>query len=373
MSTDRRAGIIGGIVGLAAAGTAVGVAAERYAIGRIRHAEDGRVVAERFGALPADRSRTVIASDGVPLYLEEVGPRDAPVTVVFVHGYGLDSGCWHFQRTRLPGLLDYPVRMVFPDQRSHGRSARGPAEHATIGQLGRDLSAVLADVAAESSARRPEPIVLVGHSMGGMAVLAFAGVQPDLFAPADNRPGGMPTASRVAAVGLLSTSAGDLGDIDLGLPPGLAVALRPARSVALATMRRRPGFAAAVRRLTSDVGWLLTRHYSFGSTDVSPALVSYIDSMLAATPADVIAEFLPTFAGHDEIAALPVLTELPVAVIAGSADRLTPVSHSRQIADALPHAALTVIDGAAHLAMMERPDVVNAELVRLIEQIAPPR
>ena len=40
-------------------------------------------------------------------------------TLVFVHGYALNLDCWHFQRAHFRGRQ----RMVFYDQRSHGRSA----------------------------------------------------------------------------------------------------------------------------------------------------------------------------------------------------------------------------------------------------------
>ena len=94
-------GLAGAVVGLAAATTAVGVAVARIATRRVR--------AERVGAPPeavsdaelreddplgaasrrADRTALVQADDGVLLAVEEVGPLDAPLTVVFVHGYTL--------------------------------------------------------------------------------------------------------------------------------------------------------------------------------------------------------------------------------------------------------------------------------------------
>ncbi|MEZ5097315.1 MAG: hypothetical protein R2731_15210 [Nocardioides sp.] len=91
---------------------------------------------------------TVVADDGVPLYVEvdEFDPAHAgpgakrrpaapPVTLVFIHGYSLNLDCWHFQRAAYGGL----VRAVYYDQRSHGRSERSSEQHATIDQLGGDL------------------------------------------------------------------------------------------------------------------------------------------------------------------------------------------------------------------------------------------
>jgi pimeloyl-ACP methyl ester carboxylesterase len=86
-----------------------------------------------------------VTEDGVPLHVEEVGPADAEPTVVLVHGYTQEMAVWHYQRKAL--AADNPGRLVFYDQRAHGRSGRGPAERSTIDQLGRDLHAVLAATA----------------------------------------------------------------------------------------------------------------------------------------------------------------------------------------------------------------------------------
>src|SRR5690606_31084170 len=83
------------------------------------------------------------------------------------------------------------ARLVFYDQRSHGRSSRAAPGHATIDDLATDLAAVIGTAAPTG------PLVLVGHSMGGMALLALAGRDPDLFA------------DRVHGVALLSTSANE--------------------------------------------------------------------------------------------------------------------------------------------------------------------
>ena len=65
------------------------------------------------------------------------------MTVVFCHGLALNQDSWHYQRRDLADLAEDGARLVFWDQRGHGRSGRGDAEHATIDQLGRDLRAVL--------------------------------------------------------------------------------------------------------------------------------------------------------------------------------------------------------------------------------------
>ena len=121
--------------------------------------------------------------------------------MVFCHGYCLSQDSWHFQRGALRGT----VRTVYWDQRSHGRSARGHAqmdgtEPVTIDLLGRDLKAVLDAAVPEG------PIVLVGHSMGGMTVMALADQFPRFVT------------ERVVGVALIGTSAGRLSEVAFGLP-----------------------------------------------------------------------------------------------------------------------------------------------------------
>ncbi len=111
---------------------------------------------------------------------------------MLVHGFALDRRTWHFQRRFLAQLADPTVRQVIYDQRSHGRSERAPRASCTIDQLGRDLDAVLRALAPDG------PLVLVGHSMGGMTIMALAEQRPELFA------------ERVLGVAFLATSAGEV-------------------------------------------------------------------------------------------------------------------------------------------------------------------
>jgi pimeloyl-ACP methyl ester carboxylesterase len=342
-TSTRRAGLLAGLAGLVAAGAAVGLATERYAIGRIRGGPDP-AAGEPFGRLRADRVRTVTTDDGVPLAVEEVGSRDAPLTVVFVHGYCLAMGSWHYQRLGLADITRPRVRMVFYDHRSHGRSGRAPTETATIDQLGRDLDRVLADLAPTG------PVALVGHSMGGMTIMALADQHPEYFG------------SRVVGVALLSTSTGRLAEVTLGLPAVAARLRAPVVPLALRVMRSRAAILERTRRVGSDIAWLLTRRYSFGSTDVCPALVEYVGSMIAATPVDVVADFFPALNAHDKLTALGVLRDVETLLVVGSKDLLTPVDHSRRMVEALPNSELLVLDGAGHLAMMERPEIVTLRL-----------
>jgi pimeloyl-ACP methyl ester carboxylesterase len=343
-----------GILGAAALG---GVTAQRRAVRRYRVASGADEPG--YDLLAADRTYSVLGDDGVILYVEEVGPLDAPLTVIFGHGWTLRSGAWHYQRL---GLADWTpgaagpsgagagaaVRLVFFDQRSHGKSSRATSDRARMADLAGDLAAVMATAAPEG------PVVLVGHSMGGMALLALASLRPTLFV------------ERVAGVGLVSTSAGAVPTDHLAraLLVGHGVLVN-AVSVAVS---RYPQLIERGRAGTSDAVWLLTRTLGFARKDVPGELVDYLDEMISGTPIDVITDFLPALVGLDQTAALPVLANLPVVVICGDQDRQTPLARSRAIAAALPEAELVIAEGAGHMAILERPDVVNQALRELFDR-----
>ncbi|NIH81137.1 alpha/beta fold hydrolase [Amycolatopsis viridis] len=295
-------------------------------------------------AVPADpgrgETRTVIADDGVALHAEIRGAADAPVTVVLCHGYALSSASWCFQA---PELARH-ARVVTWDQRGHGRSQRGPAAHATVDQLGRDLRAVLEQITPDG------PVVLAGHSMGGMTIMAFAEQYPDLFG------------SRVVAAALLATSAEPvLGD--LGLPrPGMRVLHRLA-PWALAALHRTGSPVGALRELT---GALVARH-AFAS-DVPPQVADFLTGLIEATPLDVLADFFPQFRVHDKVAALAALHRADCLVVAGAEDAVTPPAHSEAIAGAVPGAELVVLPAAGHAFPLEYPDQVNDLLVALLRR-----
>lgn len=352
----RIGGFTGGVVGVLAAGAAVGLAVERYAIGRIRAPRAGSA-GQPTPPVP-DRVSTVHTTDGVALHVQEDGPADAPLTAVFVHGYCLNLDSWCFQRHGLADIRNPRVRRVFYDQRSHGRSARAPSETASIDRLGEDLYELVRQVAPTG------PVVLVGHSMGGMTVLALADLHPELFAdPAEGGP-------RVVGVALLATSTGRMAEVTLGLPALLARVRASLTPYLVRGMRWRASWVERGRRATGDVAFLLTRRYSFGTRDVSPWLVEYVGAMIAGTPVEVIADFLPAVTSHEREGGLAALRSVPTLVLVGDRDLLTPPAHSRAIADGLPDAELVVVADAGHLVIMERPELVNLHLRAFLHRAA---
>ncbi|MFF4900249.1 alpha/beta fold hydrolase [Streptomyces sp. NPDC001068] len=362
-------GIAGAAIGVLAAGAAAGVAVERMTVGRgmRRKARLALDSAGPYGTLRGTPGKAT-SDDGTELYYEvdevepdlgpAVSPRrrrlfgrkaPAPVTVVFSHGYCLSQDSWHFQRAALRGV----VRTVHWDQRSHGRSGRGVAQHdshtpLTIDQLGRDLKAVLDTAVPEG------PIVLVGHSMGGMTMMALAAQYPELIR------------ERVVATAFVGTSSGRLGEVNFGLPLAGVNAVRRVLPGVLKALGTQAALVEKGRRATAELFAGIIKRYSFASRDVDPAIERFAERMIESTPIDVVAEFYPAFTDHDKTAALAYFQNLPVLVLAGVQDLVTPSEHSEVIADLLPDAELVLVPDAGHLVMLEHPEVVTDRLADLL-------
>ncbi|MCK1818231.1 alpha/beta hydrolase [Streptomyces sp. XM83C] len=363
----RATGLAGAAIGVIAAGAAAGVAIERMTVGRgmRRKARLALDSAGPYGALRGTPGRAY-ADDGTELYYEvdDVEPEGGtaprrrrlfgrkaplPVTVVFSHGYCLNQDSWHFQRAALRGV----VRTVYWDQRSHGRSGRGVAQvqdraPVSIDQLGRDLKAVIDAAVPEG------PIVLVGHSMGGMTVMALAAEHPELIR------------DRVVATAFVGTSSGRLGEVDFGLPVAGVNAVRRILPGVLSALGRQAELVEKGRRATADLFAGIIKRYSFAQRDVDPAVARFAERMIEGTPIDVVAEFYPAFTDHDKTEALACFRDMPVLVLAGVGDLVTPSEHSEAIADLLPDAELVLVPDAGHLVMLEHPEVVTDRLADLL-------
>jgi pimeloyl-ACP methyl ester carboxylesterase len=320
------------------------IAAEKVAVGRIRLRPDP-ARDEPFGLLRG-RPVMVIAEDGVPLHAEVSGREDAPVTIVFCHGYTLSQEVWHYQRRDLA----QDARLVFWDQRSHGRSERSQPEHVSIGQLGQDLAAVLAALAPG-----PGPVVLVGHSMGGMTIMALADEHPEFFG------------TKIIGVALISTTA-HLVDATSWLPGPLRPVARLAGPALLrgSSRGRRAAWTERLREAGGDLAFLSTRFIAFGDPDVSPTVVDFLERVIRATPVDVVADFYLALLAHDRRTALTVLGQVPMVVITGAGDRLVPAAQTAELAAAIPGARLVQVPDAGHVVILERPEIVTEEISDLV-------
>ncbi len=281
--------------------------------------------------------------DGLRLSVATYGPDDAPLTVFLAHCWTLNRHGWHYQVRDLMREFGHRIRIVTWDHRGHGESDPVARHHATIENLARDWAGLIDRLAPEG------PLVLAGHSIGGMTLMELAARRPEVF-------------ERVVGAAFVSTSSGELDTVTLGLPetgPLLRAQIPRILDLRSRTLSRR------ARRRAPIVERLVMRRFVFGRpmrlADAALAVEGLISS-----PGHTVVGFYKDFMTHDRAHALEVLRDIPTHVLVGTRDVLTPPSHARRIAAHLPGAVLTVVPDAGHMLPLERDALVSGTLIRLI-------
>jgi pimeloyl-ACP methyl ester carboxylesterase len=285
-------------------------------------------------APPPEDLGPIEAFDGTELAVRAAGPPEAPL-LLFSHGFSLDMTTW---REQWADLAD-EFRCVALDHRAHGRTEVPSTGDVTLRSMGRDLSTVLDTVAPGSRA------VLVGHSMGAMAILALAEQRPDLFG------------ERIAGVVLLGASASDLLRGALG---GVTDILRPRLGSLAAAARRVDRLRKAILAGPGDVSAIVARVTQF-APEAPDDVVNHVLHLAERTSSVVWTDGLSELIGMDFRHALPRIT-VPALVAVGDQDRVTPPAAAVELAAALPEGRLFIVEGAGHVAMLERPERLNPEL-----------
>ena len=169
MPRARGVARIAGIgAGVAAAASGVAYGAQRVAASRVRRRPDADAGVDL--APPADEVRVLDSHDGGTISVLCRGSASGPgPTIVLCHGVTLSVRTWVKQLEHLP-QLGFSVLAV--DSRGHGDSRTGESGH-SVANLALDLRTALEVLDVRNA-------VLVGHSMGGIAVQALAAYHPEV-------------------------------------------------------------------------------------------------------------------------------------------------------------------------------------------------
>lgn len=295
----------------------------------------------RYGTIRGNSIGPVESFDGTKLYVGEAG---SGPTVVFAHGFCLNASSWHYQ---LQELSD-EFRCVVYDMRGHGLSERPASDDWSMEAHARDLKAVI-DAVADG------PVMVVGHSMGGMAVIQYAGLYPEQIG------------SKVRAVALIDTAAHDVMG---GMVPSAARLLTPAlrllEQAATMAAARSPEAFDRVRKNQKNMVALLIKLMGFGPKAHRHKL-AFMNQMLQGIPAEILVPIVKTLRAMDVTAALDNI-DVPTLVVVGARDRLTPRAAARYLATAIHGAELAVIPHSGHMPMLEHPEEFNAVLRRFLKQ-----
>jgi pimeloyl-ACP methyl ester carboxylesterase len=350
---DRRSRTLAGIgIGLAAAGTTAAVSVVADRLSRALQTAKALDSVDSYEE-EATTQVVVLADDGVPLHVEVDEPVGRPAglaegaevpTVIFSHGYTLSLRSWVFQRRALKAA---GYRLVLWDQRGHGLSGAGSRESYEIDQLGLDLDAVISAVAPHG------PLVLVGHSMGGMTLMSLAEHHPELIK------------DRVIGVAFVATSPGGISAVHWGLGRVLGRVVHRLGPIAVGQLAGRQGLVNSVLKAGREVEEYFVDLYSFASP-VPLSIVQLTADMIFKTRIEVISDFMETFDKHDKREALERFIGVETLVLNGVQDMLTPPEHSEEIVNLIPGAEHVLVNDAGHIIMLEHGDVVSEQLLALV-------
>jgi len=281
--------------------------------------------------------------DGLRLDVRTYGPEDVPVTVVLAHCWTLNQEDWHYQVRALQREFGHRIRVVTWDHRGHGGSDSAPKSACTIENLARDMADVIETYAPTGK------LVIGGHSIGGMTVMALAEQRPEVF-------------DRVVAALFVATSSGQLDTVTLGLPEmGPFVRAQIPRMLAF----RSRTLTKRARRRAPIIERRVVARFLFGRPMRLSDAALTVDGIINSAPATMVG-FYEDCMHHDRADALKVLDGVPTHVLVGTRDVLTPPAHARRIADHVEGAVLTVVPDAGHMLPLERDELVSGTLIRLV-------
>ena len=279
------------------------------------------------------------SADGTRIHAAGFGLDQGP-TIVLVHGWMCSLRFWQQQ---LQELADR-YRLVAYDLRGHGASEPAPGADYSTTALAADLDAVLAACVPEG-----DKVVAVGHSMGAMSIVAWAGEHPENVR------------ERLAGAVLVNT-----GVERLIAEARILITARALSAVKQLLGPRVLGLTLRGPRRPSRLVQRIVRYVALGPAATTEQ-ARFCERLFLDCPADVRAAFGATLSDLDLGDALHSLA-VPTVVIAGERDRLTPLVHSRSIAAVLPDATLVELEGIGHCAPIEAHAEVTARIRALAER-----
>lgn len=300
----------------------------------------GKPGGPRFARAPGGAHRLDGAA-GASLHIETAGPADSP-PLVMTHGWGMDSSIWSPNRDALAKRF----RLVMWDLPGLGKS-RAPLSAISLPAFADDLARVI-------DSAGPAPVVLVGHSIGGMIIQTLARDRPELFG------------SRVLGVVLLNTT--HTNPLRTMILSGLMTALQPLAELGskLTIALKLLVWLNAWQSYLSGTTHLVMR-LGFGTPTTRRSLDHASLLSVRNSPAAQAQGNLAMFRwdATGALADLPV----PVLVLAGDRDIVTKEEAGRRIAASAPRGELQEIGGGNHMSPLDHADSYNAAIAAFAEAV----
>lgn len=293
-------------------------------------------------AITRGEGRTVAGADGSELRVESFGPADAPV-IVLTHGWGLESTVWRYARRDLGDRF----RLLVWDMPGMGKSTP-PQGRVTLERFAEDLRAVIGQAGGK-------PVVVVGHSIGGMTAQTLAGLHPELLG------------EQVKGIVLVNTT--HLRPIKTTFASGLVQALWPILAALLhLQIWLRPVFQLMnLQSYQSGQAHIAARIGGFGK-HVNRRQLDHVTWLTSKNNAAVQAKGDFAMMEWDVTPKLPAV-RVPVLVLAGDKDLITRPDASDTIAKLIPGARLKTMPGCGHMGFYELPQAYNREIAAFAEEV----
>lgn len=284
-----------------------------------------------------DRHGTV-RNGAVTVHYYEVGPHDAPLAVVYAHGFNIAAEEFYMQ---VEALRPLGVRQVLVDVRGHGQTGRVDPSLLTIDAAADDIAAVMEHLLIDV------PVVTVGHSLGGPISLSLMRRHDFNWA------------------GTVQVS----GAVDPFTARGMPKVLGGAFGRALeALVRRLPRAAEGVRvAVTTSLAPVLARWFYFRPMDYR--VIQFHAALIQETPLATYAGYFDDLKEHSERAAADVLGGMPGYILVGERDNVTPLMQSAELAKIWPGAYYQVLPESGHMPTLDAPDAVTCAIARVIQYV----
>ncbi len=285
-------------------------------------------------------------SDGTVIHAEVFGPAGAP-TLVLTHGWSTDNTEWFYAKRQLAGKF----RLIVWDLPGLGETLSPRDGHLSLERMANDLHAVLR--LADS-----KPVVIVGHSIGGIINLTFCKLYPQELG------------TRVA--GMVELDSTYTNPVETTANKGLNLALqKPVAEPLLSAMIVLSPVVRAANWLAYHEGlqsWS-TAHSAFDGTE-SRGQVNLVSRYSFESSPAVVARGTLAMFHWDMTEELPRIT-IPVLMIVGKDDSTTLPSASEKMARVIPKGKLLILPIGRHYALLERNQEVNTAIASFATETLP--
>ena len=264
-----------------------------------------------------------VTLSNITVSYNEEGPENAPV-IIFIHGFPLNKSMWDKQMIALKDKY----RVIAYDVRGHGDSEAGDGDFS--------IELFVNDLLGMMDVLKVEKTVLCGLSMGGYIALNAVTKHPDRF----------------DALVLSDTNC--LDDTSEA---------KEKRLKAIDNIREN-----GVEKFADES---IKNLFALESFTTREAEIAAAKEMIVKTSNQSLFSTINALAQRKETCSILPEIKVPVLIMVGEEDKITPPEASKLMHDNIKDSRLSIIENAGHLSNMENPDRFNEQLKQFVASVNP--